>query len=59
MGLLPSVALPQEQAAQKKPAKASRSAKAETVTVKPEGMTKDQGDAILEELRQIRQLLER
>ena len=35
-------------------------AKAQSVTINmPEGMTKDQGDAILTELRQIRQLLEK
>ncbi|MGA2235667.1 MAG: thioredoxin domain-containing protein [Terriglobales bacterium] len=39
---------------------ASKTVKAESVTINmPEGMTKDQADAILNELRQIRQLLER
>jgi len=38
----------------------SKTLKAESVTINmPEGMTKDQADAILNELRQIRQLLER
>src|SRR5579859_5616732 len=38
----------------------SRSAKAQAVTINiPEGMSKDQADAILAELKQIRQLLEK
>ena len=44
----------------KQSAAASKLVKAESVTINmPEGMTKDQADAILNELRQIRQLLER
>jgi protein-disulfide isomerase len=49
-----------QQAAPAKPAETPKSVKAESVTINmPEGMTKDQADAILNELRQIRQLLER
>jgi protein-disulfide isomerase len=47
-----------QQAEQGKPAPASESVKAESVTINmPEGMTRDQADAILNELKEIHQLL--
>ena len=47
-----------QQAAPSKPAATSKSVKAEAVTINmPEGMTKDQADAILNELKAIHQLL--
>jgi protein-disulfide isomerase len=52
-----AVALSQ-QAAKAKPAETSKAVKAESVTINmPEGMTKDQADAILNELKAIHQLL--
>jgi len=49
-----------QQAAKAKPAETTKAVKADSVTINmPEGMTKDQADAILNELRQIRQLLEK
>jgi protein-disulfide isomerase len=48
-----------QQAAKPKPAETTKSVKAETVTINmPEGMTKDQADAILNELKAIHQLLQ-
>ena len=48
-----------QQAEQGKPANTSKSVKAETVTINmPEGMTRTQADAILNELRDIKQLLQ-
>jgi len=47
-----------QQAAKPKPAETSKAVKAESVTINmPEGMTKDQADAILNELKAIHQLL--
>ena len=47
-----------QQAAPSKPAEKSKSVKADSVTINmPEGMTKDQADAILNELKAIHQLL--
>jgi protein-disulfide isomerase len=47
-----------QQAAKPKPVETSKSVKAESVTINmPEGMTKDQADAILNELKAIHQLL--
>lgn len=47
-----------QQAAPSKPAETPKSVKAESVTINmPEGMTKDQADAILNELKAIHQLL--
>ena len=57
MLLLASAGLSQ-QAAKAKPAETSKAVKAESVTINmPEGMTKDQADAILNELKAIHQLL--
>jgi protein-disulfide isomerase len=57
---VPAKAAPSANAAAVKSNAASKAVKAESVTINmPEGMTKDQADAILNELRQIRQLLER
>jgi protein-disulfide isomerase len=57
MLLLASAGLSQ-QAAKPKPAETSKAVKAESVTINmPEGMTKDQADAILNELKAIHQLL--
>jgi protein-disulfide isomerase len=54
---LSSVAFPQ-QPAKAKPAETSKAVKADSVTINmPEGMTKDQADAILNELKAIHQLL--
>jgi protein-disulfide isomerase len=51
--------LAQQNADANKVAPASNTVKAESVTINmPEGMTRDQADAILNELKQIRQLLE-
>jgi protein-disulfide isomerase len=48
-----------QQAAKPKPAETSKAVKAESVTINmPEGMTKDQADAILSELKAIHQLLQ-
>src|SRR5208337_2865094 len=48
-----------QQAAKTKPAETSKTVKAESVTINmPEGMTKDQADAILNELKAIHQLLQ-
>lgn len=56
--VLSAAAFPQ-QAEQGKSANASKSVKAETVTINmPEGMTREQADAILNELRDIKQLLQ-
>jgi protein-disulfide isomerase len=47
-----------QQAAKPKPTETSKSVKAESVTINmPEGMTRDQADAILNELKSIHQLL--
>jgi protein-disulfide isomerase len=47
-----------QQAARAKPTETSKAVKAESVTINmPEGMTKDQADAILNELKAIHQLL--
>jgi protein-disulfide isomerase len=57
--VLLSAAAFSQQAEQGKPANASKSVKAESVTINmPEGMTRDQADAILNELKQIHQLLQ-
>jgi protein-disulfide isomerase len=57
-GLLLAAAAFSQQAAKPKPAETSKSVKAESVTINmPEGMTKDQADAILNELKAIHQLL--
>jgi len=49
-----------QRAAKTKPAETPKAVKADSVTINmPEGMSKDQADAILNELRQIRQLLEK
>jgi len=57
MLLLASAGLSQ-QAAKAKPTETSKAVKAESVTINmPEGMTKDQADAILNELKAIHQLL--
>lgn len=59
MTALSSAVLAQE-GKQKKAAEPAKSISSGPVTINlPEGMTKDQADAILNELRQIRQLLER
>jgi protein-disulfide isomerase len=56
--LLLTAAAFSQQAEPAKPAPASNSVKAESVTINmPEGMTRDQADAILNELKQIHQLL--
>ena len=56
--LLLTAAAFSQQAEPAKPAPASESVKAESVTINmPEGMTRDQADAILNELKQIHQLL--
>jgi len=56
--VLTAAAFPQ-QAAKSKPAETSKAVKAESVTINmPEGMTKDQADAILSELKAIHQLLQ-
>ena len=48
-----------QQADQGNPGNASKSVKAESVTINmPEGMTREQADAILNELKQIHQLLQ-
>jgi protein-disulfide isomerase len=62
VGALATVALAaaafSQQAAPSKPAEKSKSVKADSVTINmPEGMTKDQADAILNELKAIHQLL--
>jgi protein-disulfide isomerase len=57
--LICAVAASSQQPAPAKPATTSKSVKADSVTINmPDGMTRDQADAILNELKQIHQLLQ-
>jgi protein-disulfide isomerase len=56
--VISAVAASSQQAAQGKPASPSKSVKADSVTINmPDGITRDQADAILNELKEIHQLL--